>query len=365
MKGIWLDARAQSAGAKPSSECVHLKRINRRILFVFGGLVTLLLVAAVVGFYFFGRTTPPPLPHPNGYLDLTRAGHGVRGNLNDLAAKDLDDLRALLTTNADALRLLRVGLSRDCAVPTDAAIANFAAVSRDLVALKSLANLLQAEGRLAEMENRPGDAAQSYLDAMRLGGKISHGGLIIHRLVGIACEGIGRISLVKLLPQLSCDQIRPLVQQLEQIDEQTVAWMEVMRDEGRFARAQLGNYPNPIRLVSDFWNARKVGKTSEARHDLAAAHLRLLVAELALRSYRCEEGAPSGDLQRLVPKYLQRVPTDPFTGRPLVYKQTGTNWLLYSLGPDGADDGGKPMGRIRSGDHVEENKGDILYDLPW
>ena len=338
--------------------------------------MTLLLVAALVGILFYGRTSPPPLPNPNGYHDLTKAGQAVRGDLDGLADRDLGGLRVLVATNAEALRLLRVGLSRNCSVPTDEAIANFCGASRDLIALKSLARLLNAEGRLAELENRPTDAAQSYLDAMRLGTKMCHGGLMINRLVGIACEGFGSISFVKLLPKLTCDQMRPLIEQLERIDRQAVAWKEVLRNEDRFVRAQMGNPPNPIKLASDLWNSRNTRRACEERHDLAAAHRRLLTVELALRSYQCDEGKALAGVQGLLPKYLHRMPIDPFTGHQLVYKQTGTNWLLYSVGPDRADDGGKPVGKIISGDYLvdfgvtksgdgQKNKGDVLYDSPW
>ena len=116
-------------------------------------------------------------------------------------------------------------------------------------------------------------------------------------------------------------------------------------------------------------------KASEEKHDLAAAHLRLLTVELALRFYRCEQGSGPGSLTLLVPKFLQRLPSDPFGGNPLAYRPAGTNWRLYSLGPDRVDDGGKPAGKIISGDYLigfgisgsgkDQNKGDVLYDSPW
>ncbi len=320
------------------------------------------LVAVGLAFVFtFGRSPASPLPNPNGYDDLVQAGQTITGNTVDVADLDHDELRALVTTNAEALRLLRLGLTRDCAVPTDAAIANFGTFTGNLMGLKSLANLLSAEGRLAEMENRWPDAARSYIDSMRLGTAMSRGGLIVNRLVGIACEAMGSIRLVRLISKLDCDQMRPLVSQLEQIDRSTVTWREVIVNENRFARGQLGSYPNPIRLVSDWLHARKVSESAEEKHDLAAAHLRLLTTELALRRYRCDHGNAPVSLQHLLPKYFERMPSDPFSSRPLVYRPTGTNWVLYSIGPDRIDDAGKPVLRTKAGQRM----GDLRYDSAW
>ena len=337
--------------------------------------VIFVLAMVTVLFLFVGRTPPsPPLPNPNGYDDFRRAGQAVAGNLDEFSDLDHEGLRALVVSNAEALRMLRVGLTHRCAVPTDAAIANLAAVNHDLIALKSLAKMLCAEGRLAEMENRPGDAAHSYIDAIRLGTEMSHGGLLIHRLVCIACEGMGSQAVSKLLPRLTCEQMWPLVAELEGIDGSTITWEEVLRNENRFVRGQMGKYHNPIKLVSDYWQVRSTLRTKEDRHDLAVAHLRLLTTELALRCYQCDHRSTPGSLQQLVPKYLQAVPSDPFSSHPLVYRPAGTNWLLYSLGPDRVDDGGKPVGKIISGDFPgfvasksdgSPNKGDLLFDSPW
>ena len=340
--------------------------------------VAVCFVAVILTVVIFSIRQPPPsspLPNPNGYDDLLKAGQSVTGKLDGLSDLDHDALRALVATNAEALQLLRLGLSRKCAVPTDATIAYFGSISGDLIGLKSLARLLAAEGRLAEMEGRPADAARSYVDAIRLGAGMSRGGLMMNRLVGIACQGVGGIPLVKLIPKLSCEQMQPLMAELEQVDTNTVTWKEVLENEDRWVRAQRGSFPNPIRIVSDWWQARNVRKASKERHDLAVTRLRLLITELALRYYRCERRDAPGRLDELAPKYVRQLPSDPFGSPTLAYRREGTNWVLYSRGPDRTDDGGKPVGRISSDDYLigfgvgtsskSKNKGDLLYDSPW
>jgi hypothetical protein len=346
----------------------------RRILIIVSAAVGVVLVAAATITFLFGRTSSPILPNPNGYDDLLKAGELVVGKLDEISDLDHDGIRALLSTNAEPLRLLRIGC--ECQVPTETTITNFTGVMTDLINLKALAKLLLAEGRLAEKENRFGDAARSYVDAIHIGVEMSRGGLMINRLVGIACEAMGAKPLTTLIPKLGCDQIQPIISNLEQIETNTVTWNEVVINENRFARAQMGIYPNPIKLVSELWQARTTRQQAHLRHDLAAAHFRLIIVELTLRCYQSEQGHAPTQLTELIPRYLQRVPLDPFSNSPLVYRSQGTNWLLYSLVPDRVDDGGKPIDRIISGDYLvgfgnsgavsrERKKGDLFYDSPW
>lgn len=353
----------------------EMKKNVRRLLFALPVVSVLLSFGAVLVMFFGWGAARSELPDPNGYNDLRKAAQLVTGRAYEAPDLDRDKLQALITTNAEALRLVRVGLSHRCAIPADAQVTNFASASRDWIGLKSLAWVLSAEGRLAEMGNRPADAARSYVDAIRLGSKMSHGGLMMNRLVGIACEGVGSIPLVKLLPKLNCEQMGPLAADLQEIDDSTVPWGEVLQNENRFARAQMVRYPNPLRLASALWQARDSRRASQERHILASAHLRLLMVEFALRAYRCEQGSGPASLAQLVPKYLQHLPADPFSGKPLVYRSAGTSWIIYSLGPDRVDDGGKPVGKIALEDDLigfgssksgkGKNQGDLFYDSPW
>lgn len=70
----------------------------------------------------------------------------------------------------------------------------------------------------------------------------------------------------------------------------------------------------------------------------------LLLVALALRSYGLEHGAYPATLAILRPKYLKAMPDDPFAlSGPLRYKCLGQKYVLYSVGPDGKDDGGRPI----------------------
>jgi hypothetical protein len=320
-------------------------------------LLVSLLLLVVLGFIIAPAPTAEPLPNPNEYDDFVRAGKMVTGRVDNFSELDEQELRRLIQTNAEPLRLARLGLTKRSAVPRGSQFAH-------LSELKGLARLLSGEGRLRELENRPGEAARCYAEAIHLGSAISNGGLL-NRLVGIACEFLGASPLVKLVPNLTCEQSRLLITQLEPVDTNTVNWEELLRKERRLMRAELPKQLNLLEVIQELWTARDLVNKAKVKHDISAAHMRLLTVELALRCYREERGSVPATLDQLVPKYLGRVPLDPFSDRPLVYQAQGTNWLLYSLGPDRVDDGGKPFVRTSTGQGGTATVGDLHYDSRW
>ncbi|MBL7040279.1 MAG: hypothetical protein ISR77_16700 [Pirellulaceae bacterium] len=67
--------------------------------------------------------------------------------------------------------------------------------------------------------------------------------------------------------------------------------------------------------------------------------------------YRVAEDQFPETLDSLVPEFLPALPLDPFDGNPLRIKTTDQELVLYSVGPDGADDDGAPSdGQARAGD---------------
>ena len=68
---------------------------------------------------------------------------------------------------------------------------------------------------------------------------------------------------------------------------------------------------------------------------------RLTVTAIALERYHLQHNTYPVSLNELVPAFLPQVPTDFMDGKPLRYRlQPDGNFLLYSVGEDGKDDGG-------------------------
>ena len=77
--------------------------------------------------------------------------------------------------------------------------------------------------------------------------------------------------------------------------------------------------------------------------DLAAR--RVAITVLAVERFRLEhQGTPPPSLAALVPRFLRAVPVDPFSGDPLVYQLSSTDYCLYSVDQDMKDDGGAVYG---------------------
>lgn len=70
------------------------------------------------------------------------------------------------------------------------------------------------------------------------------------------------------------------------------------------------------------------------------AQLGCAAAAVACEQYRQQSGSWPDSLDAMPKDLLTAVPDDPFSGRPLRYKRTATGAVVYSVGRDGADDGG-------------------------
>jgi hypothetical protein len=66
-----------------------------------------------------------------------------------------------------------------------------------------------------------------------------------------------------------------------------------------------------------------------------------VAAGVACERYRRRTGRWPDSLEAIPKDILPAVPTDPFTGKPIAFRRLEDGIVVYSIGPDGRDDGGR------------------------
>ncbi len=122
--------------------------------------------------------------------------------------------------------------------------------------------------------------------------------------------------------------------------------LKKMADEIR-RRSKTGPLPKTKKAVSEFvahllvtlmFPASLKVQEAEDKHRQRFGNLEVAVA---LAGYQRDRGKYPASVDQLVPKYLEHVRRDSFSGRPLTYRKTTSGYVLYSVGPNGKDDQGR------------------------
>ena len=117
-------------------------------------------------------------------------------------------------------------------------------------------------------------------------------------------------------------------------DPQELTWREKMgpRARGRaIGRIFIGLMMPDFQMVVD--------AESEAFVRTDLLHL-----GIALEKYKIDVGNYPQELAELVPEYIDSIPGDRCSHEPLRYRRTPSGYLLYAIGVDGIDDGGRIRG---------------------
>ncbi|HEX8464191.1 MAG TPA: hypothetical protein VF627_06180 [Abditibacterium sp.] len=340
---------------------------------------------------------PVPTPVPNGYDRLIAAAQQILPGENgspsaaEILAPDenLRRQRLAVARNAPALSAMRAALLLPIQTPPGV---DFTQNGR----LRELARQLIQESEVRAADGDFVGALNSRLDCLELGAAVSRGPLI-SMLVGSAIESVGRDKIEVLALKLDAPQSRAAASRLAQIEARRPTFSDIVRLEGeetlrlnlqalpdearraalgtpegrkeqriseRQARELLALTPEivranntrlfstaiaaarvPLRLArmvplpenldsSTAWS-RPLLQDQRARsiYERNIAQNRLLQAAMELRAQKLETGA--------YPETFV-APRDPFSneGR-LIYRRTGDTYLLYSIGPDARDNGGR------------------------
>ncbi len=107
-------------------------------------------------------------------------------------------------------------------------------------------------------------------------------------------------------------------------------------------------------------------------HVRGLAEIKAARIAIAAERFRLQEGRLPEGLDELVPAHLSEIPLDPFDGLPMKLARTGAGLVIYSVGSDGIDNGGRVVpneGEKKPRDwgfrllNIEE-RGLVLVDQP-
>ena len=392
------------------------RRVARISLSIFG-----LMVVGIIGLWWTAAMkTPvvnipnPIMPRPNAFDFYVKAGNAIIDDkqigdalgMKPTAPSTLAQKEALVQQNSGVINALHQGFAYRYLNPP---ARSFDTLFPYYAKFRSTARLLSLRGKVRAERGDWGGAADSYLDAMRIGEDIPHGSVLIGALVGIACRAIGRRPLWSTVEHLNAAQSRAVVTRLASVIDRHFSYADTLQEEKRFGQAgllELFNNPKKLKAFftapndskdpgdaaspslspvsflaysksrimynyttymdagsqqarqpyglhlppppspTDPYNEAIMPVFMESRLKDVACETQdgLLLVTLALHTYRLEHGRCPASLAELAPAYLKKLPDDPFAVQGTFrYKIMGKSYILYSVGPDGTDDGGTPI----------------------
>jgi hypothetical protein len=287
---------------------------NRLIAFSIFAAPFVFLLCLIL--FWNGEPLPPlpPIPNPNGYDDLVKAGNMVSNDFEDYDEVSLAKLRELISKDAGAMQTARTGLQQKCRVKLVYSATSSAHLD-ELAAIKELALAFAAQARMAEMEKRPASAVQIYLDMVHLANDSARGGVIIDQLVGLAIESMAVTHLQELKDQLGAKSCCETAAALETLDSQRQTWDEVIQQENDWSRRTFPGIRNEFARLSERAHLEKSYLAAKRHFDAQQSKTRQLIVEFAARAYALDKGHRPANLSDLVPDYLKALPPETSAGQ--------------------------------------------------
>jgi hypothetical protein len=292
-----------------------------------------------------GRIPQEALPQDNAYGDLLDAeavvgkieiSRGVNFHNCDPYYISNEDLMSSLEKATSALKRAHVALDKPCVMRID---------YRDAESRYShfhvLAQAFVAEGQLAKLNGDRERELDCYLDAIRVGYAARRGGLMSHAQPGATVSGQGVFAIKWILDDLRAEQCVRVAKRLEQIESDAEPFDAILPRE-YLSQVYSGGWHG--RLVEILRNLSEPNRYENDRQGflMSLAKMQLLKAHLWLRAYRAEHEEVPQSWQQVRDAGLPELPVDPWDprGGPLRYKLTSNSPVIYSVGPNGVDDGG-------------------------
>ena len=156
---------------------------------------------------------------------------------------------------------------------------------------------------------------------------------------------LNRLYQERCLPLVDAEKHRVNVAQTREVDD-----VPELKKPGLYNLFARLLFPAVSKTAKKFAN----GQTS----------IDLATVACALERFRLANGEYPGQLDLLVPRFIERIPTDVINGGLLKYRREveGT-FVLYSVGWNESDEDGQP-GMAKSGITADPNRGDWVWRIP-
>lgn len=247
----------------------------------------------------------------------------------------------VLQQTGTLLDALNEALERPIRIPLDYSMNDIAVLP--VISFRSCARLVNSHAESKVIIN-PDDALETFLLSEKMGAKLQQGGLFLHALVAIGSTGdANRGMKIHIASFSSAARERASLEIMKNLNE--IDTIETLTARDR-------NWSNNQSWVTHVQNLVQgrlgIGVIQEIYSiDVVVARYitdrRLMVLELLLQNYHDKKGIYPESLDEVVAPLYREIASDPFSknGVPFIYRIEDGNFLLYSLGDNGVDDGGE------------------------
>lgn len=255
----------------------------------------------------------------NGFAEIVAAADLA----NRLVRKDIATdagKRSYVAAGAEAMQMARRGLAMEC-VPDDIRRRGSSADSTDHFDV--LMTLFDLTGDLAIQDQETDAAIEAYVDCVRLAGVTCRGGNLAEQMHSLADINNAARSIRAMRESLTEAQCRHAIEAFSEA-------MTTIEPAEIVARREIGQ----IVSLQDRQVAPALKRQAYAIN-LCRAKCDLCTCVLAIRMYYLAHAHLPNTLDDLTGGYLHEMPSDPWTGKPPVYRLNGEAYEVFFVGPKG------------------------------